>query len=182
MYVEHQQCIVLNLSREKIPASQVRHLLAPLCRDYFLYAGISSPVRSIEELKFAFLQAELALEKAFYLHNERWAVPFSACVLDYLLKHIPPELPPGYLAAPELLALMEYDREKNTQYFPTLRAFLLNERDISKTSKAMIIHRTTLVYRLKKIQSMTSINLDDPEERLYLLLSLRLLESADGCF
>ncbi len=46
----------------------------------------------------------------------------------------------------------------------------------------MIIHRTTLVYRLKKIQSMTSINLDDPEERLYLLLSLRLLESADGYF
>ncbi len=77
---------------------------------------------------------------------------------------------------------MEYDREKNTQYFPTLRAFLLNERDISRTSKAMIIHRTTLVYRLKKIQSMTSINLDDPEERLYLLLSLRLLESADGYF
>lgn len=112
MYVEHQQCIVLNLSREKIPASQVRHLLAPLCRDYFLYAGISSPVRSIEELKFAFLQAELALEKAFYLHNERWAVPFSACVLDYLLKHIPPELPPGYLAAPELPAHNQYQSER----------------------------------------------------------------------
>ena len=175
MYIKHQQCMILNLSREGLPASQVRHLLAPLCRDYFLYAGISSPIRRMEELKFAFRQADLALEKAFYLHNEQWAVSFSACVLDYLVKNIPPELPGEYLVSPELLTLIEYDKEKNTQYYPTLRAFLLNERDISKTSKIMIIHRTTLIYRLKKIQSMTNINLDDPDERLYLLFSFRLL-------
>ena len=167
--------MILNLSRENLPASQVRHLLAPLCRDYFLYAGISSPIRKIEELKFAFCQADLALEKAFYLHNEQWTVSFSACVLDYLVKNLPPELPAEYLISPELLTLIEYDKEKNTQYYPTLHAFLLNERDISKTSKIMIIHRTTLIYRLKKIQSIININLDDPDERLYLLFSLRLL-------
>ena len=50
------------------------------------------------------------------------------------------------------------------------------ERDIPGTSQALIIHRTTLLYRLKKIRSIIGLNLDDPETRLYLLLSLKMLE------
>ena len=72
--------------------------------------------------------------------------------------------------------MMENDRQKGTQYFETFREYLLNERDIPKTSEKLIIHRTTLLYRLKKIQAMLNANLEDPWERLYLTLSLWILE------
>lgn len=54
--------------------------------------------------------------------------------------------------------------------------YLLCERDIPKTSQALIIHRTTLLYRLKKMESLVSLNLEDPDQRLYLQLSLWILD------
>ena len=45
-----------------------------------------------------------------------------------------------------------------------------------RTYEALIIHRTALLYRLKKIQSLIHINPDGPWQRLYLTLSLWILE------
>ena len=176
LFIEHQQCMVLNVSSNAVSVAQVRHNLAPLCRDYCLYAGISSPVWGIKELHYAFLQAGIALERAFYLKNDRWVISFSTCALDYMLKNMRMDLLPGHLVAPELLALIDYDERKGTEYFVTLRVFLQSERNIPEASKTLIIHRTTLVYRIKRIQALTGLNLDDPEQRLYLQLSLKLLE------
>ena len=133
----------------------------------------------VDELRYAFRQTAIALEQAFFLRNERWVIPFSTIVLDYALRKLPGDLPPGYMVAPELLELLDYDRKKGTEYFGTLRTWLLCERDIPRTSEALIIHRTTLLYRLKKIQAQTGLNLDDPDERLYLLLSLKMLSQMD---
>ena len=78
--------------------------------------------------------------------------------------------------SPALLALRDYDKLHGTAYFETLRMYLLCERDIPKTSQALIIHRTTLLYRLKKMESLVSLNLEDPDQRLYLQLSLWILD------
>jgi len=75
-----------------------------------------------------------------------------------------------------LRELIRHDQEKGTQYFATLREYLLQERDIPKTSEALIIHRTTLQYRLKKIQSLLGVDLEDPWRRLQLQLSLWILQ------
>ena len=42
------------------------------------------------------------------------------------------------------------------------------------TANALFIHRNTLKYRLAKISELTDIDLSDPDEKLYLSLSLRL--------
>lgn len=176
LYQDQQQTVILNLAREPLRVSEIRYRLAPLCRDYCLYAGISSPVAEIADLSQAVRQSDLALGRAFFTHGERWVIPFSDCALDYILGNLPPELAPRYLAATEWLTLLEHDRRKDTQYFETLRVYLLSERDIPKTARKLIIHRTTLLYRLKRILALTGLNLDDENLRLYLLLSLRLLE------
>lgn len=175
LLTEHQQCVVMNVTREATSFSQLRHRLAPLCRDYCLYAGVSTPVRGIRELHLAYYQAEVSLNRAFQQQSERWIVPFSDCVMDYLLNHLDSPLHRHHLVAPELIRLMEIDEEKGTDYFETLRVYLMNERNIPQTSDILIIHRTTLLYRLKKIQALIDLNLDDPDIRLHLLLSLRIL-------
>ena len=180
MFAEHQQCVILNLTRHDEPLSMLRHRLAPLCRDYCLYAGISSPVRGTGELYLAWRQARAALDRVFQLHSDRWILHFSECALDYILEKAQAEMVLRSLVAPELQRLIEYDQENGTPYFETLRAWLLHERDIPRTAEALIIHRTTLLYRLKKLQTVVPLDLDDPARRLYLLLSLRILESTGG--
>lgn len=176
MFLERQQCLVLNLTREEPGFQELRHRISPLCMDYGLYGGISSPVRGIRALDQAAKQADIALERAFELRGADWVQSFSDCALEYMLGSIHSGLEPRYLAAPEWLALRSYDRDHDTRYFETLRTYLLMERDIPKTAKALIIHRTTLIYRLNKIRALTGLDLEDPDLRLYLLLSLRLLE------
>ena len=179
LFAGRKQCVVLNLTREHTTLPMLRHRLSPLCRDYCLYAGLSSPVSGLKELQIGYLQAKLALEKAFALRSERWVIPFADCALEYLLGSLQGPMALRHLIAPQLLRLREYDREKGTQYYDTLRAYLLQERDIPRTSAALIIHRTTLLYRLRKLQAVAPMDLDDPRTRLHLLLSLWILEQ-DG--
>lgn len=177
MFTGHEQCLVLNTSKDALSSSMIHHRLAPLCRDYCLYAGLSSPVADIRDLHLAYYQADVALQQAFRLRSDKWIIPFSDCVLDYLTSHLDSPLQPTHLISPELLLLREHDRENGTQYFDTLRTYLTLERDIPKTAQALIIHRTTLLYRLKKIQSLITVNLADPWHRLYLLLSLWIMQT-----
>lgn len=171
-----EQCVVLDLGQTGEPVSRIRHALAPVCRDYCLYAGISDPVSGIRELNAAYYQAGAALDQAFRLRSDRWIITFSQCVLEHLMQTLPAPLTGSHLVAPELTALREYDREKGSQLFETFREYLLRDRDIPQTAQALIIHRTTLIYRLNKIRSMLAVDLEDPWQRLRLMLSLWILE------
>lgn len=176
LYSANQQCAIVNLAKNDLSMAMLSHLLSPLCRDYCHYAGISSPVSGIRELRIAYTQAGIALEQAFQKRDASWVVPFSACALKYMLTHLEPPFQPRHLIAPQLLQLLEEDAGRGTSYFETLRTYLVKERDIPRTSEALIIHRTTLLYRLKKIQGALGLNLEDPDTRLYLLLSFKILE------
>ncbi|MDC3412066.1 CdaR family transcriptional regulator [Terrihalobacillus insolitus] len=50
-----------------------------------------------------------------------------------------------------------------------------NNLNISKAARELFIHRNTLIYRLKKIESITSLNLDTFEHCMVLFLTLRSL-------
>ena len=62
-------------------------------------------------------------------------------------------------------------------YYKTLRTFLKNEKSIPKTSKELVIHRTTLLYRLEKIQETLKLNLENEDVRLYLKLSFKIMDT-----
>lgn len=175
MVISGQQCVIVNLTKTPMSLGDVRYALSPLCRDYYQFGGISSPVSGMRDLPVAYTQAGEALEQAFHQRDTQWLVYFRDCALKYMMMHFSAPMRLRHLVAPQLTKLLEYDREKDGQLFETFKAFLENERDIPRTSEALIIHRTTLQYRLKKIRSLVDMDLEDPDTRLYLLLSLRIL-------
>lgn len=176
MVISGQQCVIVNLTKTPMSLPEVRHALSPLCRDYYQYGGISSPVTGMRELPVAYTQAGVALEDVFHYRDARWIAYFSDCALKYMMMQFTAPMQLRHLVAPQLLKLVEYDREKDGQYYETIKAYLENERDVPRTSQALIIHRSTLQYRLKKIASLMDMDLEDPDTRLYLLLSLKILE------
>ena len=87
------------------------------------------------------------------------------------------------LPHPILAQLKDYDRQKNTELYLTLYEFLKEERSVQRCSKALHIHKNTLLYRLDRIRELTHVDLDNPELRLYLLLSFlmeQLVENTEG--
>jgi len=138
--------------------------------------GISNPVRGIHAIRRGFLQADVALDYITGTDSSDWMVLFSACALSYIQTCACEKLPGEMVAHPVLLELREYDRLQGSRYYETLRTYLLCERSIPATAAALIIHRTTLTYRLGKIMELTRLNLDNADLRLYLLLSFQLLD------
>ena len=131
-------------------------------------------------LPAAFEQAAAALSYANGSRSNAWLISFEDCALEFLQNNLRKTLPVELYIAPQLEKLREIDRDRGTEYLQTLRAWLLNERSIPRTAEALIVHRTTLTYRLDKLRELIPMDLDDPQLRLYLLLSIYMLDSGVG--
>lgn len=175
-YYQGRLCIVINVTQTDATGDMVRQELAPYVRDSCMYAGISSPVDGIYNVRYAFRQTDIVLDYITHEDSIQWILPFPSCAMSYIRSCATQELPPKALASPLLKELMEYDMQYGTQYYETLRTYLLCERSIPKTADALIIHRTTLTYRLHKISELVHMNLDDSNQRQYLLFSFYILD------
>lgn len=71
-----------------------------------------------------------------------------------------------------LQILLNYDRINQSNYVQTLRFYLADNCNASKTASRLYIHRHTLQKRLEKINDLCGINPDDYYARLYMSISL----------
>ena len=70
--------------------------------------------------------------------------------------------------------MVRSDRVDGTAYIPVLRAYFDSFGDYTAAAASLHVHPNTLRYRLGRVQEIAGIRLDDPEERLALMLLLRL--------
>lgn len=64
-----------------------------------------------------------------------------------------------------------YDTENETDYLYSLEMYLLCNRSLNDAANMLYIHKSTMYYRIKCIEKIVHIDMDDPYERLTLLLS-----------
>ncbi|WP_264737661.1 helix-turn-helix domain-containing protein [Cytobacillus firmus] len=56
----------------------------------------------------------------------------------------------------------------------TLENFFINNLNLTETSKAMFIHRNTLIYRMEKIKEILNTDLKHSEELLRIQIALKI--------
>ena len=71
-----------------------------------------------------------------------------------------------------LQILFNYDRINQTNYVHTLRTYLANSCNVSRTATHLFIHRHTLLKRLDKIAGLCDIDLNDYYARIYMSVAL----------
>lgn len=77
-------------------------------------------------------------------------------------------------------AVVQHDREHGTHYLRTLRAYFDTFGDVAAAARQLGVHMNTFRYRLRKLQELADLHLGDPNQRLLLMLQLRLLELGNG--
>jgi purine catabolism regulator len=70
-------------------------------------------------------------------------------------------------------AILAYERKRPTELISTLWAYFDNNCSLRDTARALFIHVSTLRYRLERIETLSGLDLDDPETRFSLQLALR---------
>ena len=75
---------------------------------------------------------------------------------------------------PALEKLKAYDAANQSDLYNTLKVYLLNDRNAQRCASILYLHRNSLQYRVKRIQEITGVDLNDETERTYLGLSFLL--------
>ena len=75
-----------------------------------------------------------------------------------------------------LAPLLEHDEQRATELLPTLRTWLRNDAQPSRTCEELYIHRNSLSYRLRRIEELLGTSLDTLDGRATCLMALRLVE------
>ena len=69
--------------------------------------------------------------------------------------------------------LIEYDRTHGSDLVHTLDAYLRRDSSLNQLAESLMIHRSTLVYRLRRIRELLDVDIDDSALRLDLSLAAR---------
>ena len=75
-----------------------------------------------------------------------------------------------------LRPLIEHDRRHGTELLATLRAFLEEDRGRRRTAARCFVHVNTVVYRVRRIEELLDVDLDDPSVVFDVTLALRVLD------
>jgi purine catabolism regulator len=135
--------------------------------------GFSNEIGSYERLPEALREARLAL-----VHTGEHPVISYAEIVDKV-PWLPDNLDEASQTFQRILGpLSEYDEKHGTPLLHSLEVFLEQNRSWLLAAKQLHIHKTTLIYRMRKIESMTGRSLDRTEDVAILWLALRAGEIA----
>lgn len=70
--------------------------------------------------------------------------------------------------------LSEYDKNHSANLVVTLDTYLENNKNAVQTAKVLFLHRNTLLYQLKKIEELTGMKFNDPEDEFQLRMGYYL--------
>lgn len=165
---------ICNMTLAGIDLKECRKELTGLSESLDTVSGVSMEFRDIRRFPDYCRQAVRALKLKDEEHDP--VILFSENVLSYIITHFQDEFSVDMVASEAVNTLMEFDRDNDTEYLDTLRRYLENGMQQTLTANELFIHRSTLIYRIKKIEEMTGIDLSDPETRLYVQISIRLMQ------
>lgn len=75
-----------------------------------------------------------------------------------------------------LKPLVDYDNKKSTELVKTLEAYFEYNGNLTRMSESLYTHYNTILYRINRINQITGMDLDDPNDRLNLEIALKIRE------
>ena len=141
-----------------------------------LQAGISDCFGHLELARSYYRQAILAHSIGSTQNKDLVLYRFPDYVVDFMVSQSSGEFSPEMLLPQGLWDIFRHDIAAETSYYETLKIYMQNNMNFSQTAKDLYMHRSTLAARFEKINTLLKMDLEDPKQRLWLLLSIHLVE------
>lgn len=149
--------------------------LLPICK---AQAAFGSPLSSYQDIGLAYHQAQAAMKCGRKLHPDKTVYYYEEYYIYDMIDSYSQRFPLEKMYVQDLVLLMDAKNYKSSNLY-LLHTYLANERNISQTAKALYMHRNSVIYRIARIREQLDIDFDDPDARLRLLISFKILELAD---
>lgn len=171
---------VTNLTLSQLHPAQVCEPLARLLRKrgFSMKLGVSTPFSDFVQVRHFFDQAHEAIHLGERIDGEKPVYMFHDYILEAMVGRCVAGTVPEALYPPGLSRLMRYDRAHDGDLAKTLKEYLRNGMSKKRTSEALHMHRNTLLSRLKAIEELGRLDLDDHRTRVQLMMAFLLTQDS----
>lgn len=138
-----------------------------------LIIGIGKCYDDINQLSQSAKEAQLAVSLSGLLKKDQTIIHYNELGMYHLLidmKEAGIDLEKLYLNS--LKPLLKHTRRQGTDLLETLEVYIYNNQNIQTTASKLFIHRHTLKYRLKQIETKTGLQLKSPEDQMRIQLAI----------
>ncbi|MBS1880391.1 MAG: PucR family transcriptional regulator ligand-binding domain-containing protein [Actinobacteria bacterium] len=141
--------------------------------------GVVEEPAPLADLRLPFRRAERLLELGRVLHGAGTVADDEQLGAAVLLGALAEDAEAVAAARARLEPLVAYDADSGRDLQGTLEAYLRSHGNTSAAARDLYLNRHSLMYRLKKIESLLDCSLENYEDRFTLNLSLHLLQLAE---
>jgi hypothetical protein len=176
---------VLSLSTRSMPADVLRsHLETFAARaqqtlNSVVQIGIGPKVASLTEIHVSSRGAQRALRVLAQTTQSGVVDQDDVQARAALMEFVDAHQGDATLLGGVIGELHRSDTKVHTEYVRTLRAYLNNLCSVEATARELGVHRNTIAYRLQQMKRLAELNLEDPVQRLGLMLQLHLMDVAN---
>ncbi|MCL6633913.1 MAG: helix-turn-helix domain-containing protein, partial [Alicyclobacillus herbarius] len=139
-----------------------------------LYFGLSGVCHSAGQLVEGYQEALTACLLAPLLAPASHCLRTAEIPVYLMLRPLAQTPAVRTFVSQRLAPIRQYDVEHQAEFLKTLRVYLAHNGNISDTAADLFIHRTTLQYRLRRIEQLLGHNLESAQTRFELQLALVL--------
>lgn len=144
-----------------------------------IYFGIGSKTETINDYYKSSEQAKRALNVITRGYHSRNYEFFELLGSYTVLQHLNDKQAIDLFISQQLKSLKKYSEGNNMNLLETLRTYLEMNGNAKATAEALFLHRSSLLYRLERIEELLNVNLSDPEVRFNLMLAFKLYDMKD---
>jgi hypothetical protein len=141
-----------------------------------MIVGVSSRCRSLLDLGRTYRQTRLAFDLVERLGHSRRVIDCDELGAYRLLLQLGEVDELRAFAAEVLGPLIDHDRNHRAELLRTLAAFLDHHGRALPAARALYVHVNTVSYRLRRIESLSGLDLSDPDDRLVAHVALKIVE------
>ena len=175
MSVVYKDAVVLFLNQDE-PILLNEKQMAPLmefAQRNRMKVGISQPFSDILKINIYYQQANNVLQIGELHKPEQTCYPATELLPHYLFSGCSyTELEVGIHH--HIFWLQDYDERYHTDFIETLRTYLECDRSAAKAAEKLHLHRSTFFYRIKKLEELLDVDLNDSKLLFLYELSFKI--------
>ena len=137
-----------------------------------IFAGIGSVSDNIRTLSESYGMARKIVDLSKLEQDEKRARSYGELGMESLLFHIDRVESLKYFCEKTVAPLYEYDKNHGSNLVELLTVYLEHDGSLQDTAEKLFVHRNTINYRLRKIETMLQVDLTRQNVRNNLALGL----------
>jgi len=142
--------------------------------------GIGGPCRDPADIARSYGQARRTIDAVQRLGRQGQVVAFEDLGVHRLLLQVPDLAELRSFAAEILGKLGGQDHQRGAELLSTLACYFRENSSPQRTARTLHVHPNTVAYRIRRIQEITGIQLDNYRDRLMAQVALEIIDVLGG--